>query len=457
MLSKYRMVCTMLYICGLRSTRSPSPCNTHSAYTQSALHYANWDLLYEGSNNVPENNTITPYAYAYSVVCFLVMMTHPAQQLYELVIDHHSMYRWSLFCFSLITPVQYIQTYAYLTTDHIEPHIVYMMYDTVDDENAKPFMTSSTSSSASKDTGEPMIRQIVPEFQSKLTGQRRRYVLSLKIMRVVVCVGMVIFSTSALCIHVAEEYTSRTPLALSVLITAGMVWGTVVQTICVLIFSTVLFNHSIDLLHTCERLVMCTEKGCSCVVMDYLVRHIALLRNSVGTSIHNLHSIFSSFSVLWATGLSICIHTVVVGEEDPSAHTSVFMYMGCYGLVQILYVSLIYHIHCIKQSIVDAIHTPQFVMANLTRSTTSVYDMYDVANETGSVNNDNTLALSDRCKARLMIENASTLDWVVVNHSLQQEWTHFYFMGLSLNDSSMIKRCAALVGLVVGGRYLFSV
>lgn len=463
MLWGYRLVCVCLRVFGLRSTSRPAPCNTEGVYHPNSLHFANWAFLYEGAEHVPQRASLTLWGRAWSAVVFLIVSVHPVVQIYKLAHGGDvDLYRYSNALFALIVPLQFACTYVYLRTDHIEPHLSHLLHDS-GDATEHPFMTSTSSSSASRDgTSERQdIQTIVPMFRRGLTGMRQCHLRRLQCIRSVVWMSAAVFSVTVIAVGVADGFDENAscgiPVGISVLSTVGMAVGTTVQAICVVLFSTVFYNHCEDLLHTCECLSICRrdERCASSVVMNYLLRHIALLKYSVGTSIRQLHGVFSSFSVPWAVGFAICVHTLVTREtnERPRIRDDTLCYAVCYGLVQTLYVILIHHIHHGKQMIVDAIHVPMFILANLGRSIIPARDVLDMMEQDG----DGDVDLRRRCSLRLLLENASTMDWIAVNNTLQQDWAHFQFIGLSLNDSSMLKRCAALVGVIIGGRYLFSV
>lgn len=465
MLRGYQLVCVCLRLFGLRSTATPAPCNTESAYQPNSLHFANWAFLYEGANSVPQRSPLTPWGRAWSMGVFMLVSVHPVLQIHKLVCDGGSdvdLYRYSNAIFAVIVPLQFACAYIYLRTDHIEPHLSHLLHDN-GDASEHPFMTSTSSSSASRDdiSGVRDVQKIVPMFRRGLTGARQCHMRRLQCIRSIVWTSAVVFSVTVVAVGLVDGYENDAsygfPLGVSVISTVGMIVGTAVQAICVILFSTVFYNHSVDLLHTCECLSVCQndDRCVSSTVMNYLLRHIALLKYSVGTSIRQLHGMFSSFSVPWAVGFAICVHTLVTrrSDEHPRIRDDTLCYSVCYGLVQALYVVLIHHIHRGKQMIVDAIHVPTFILANLGRSIVPARDVLDMMERSECDASD----MWRRCNLSLLMENASTMDWIAVNNTLQQDWTHFQFVGLSLNDSSMLKRCAALVGVIIGGRYLFSV
>lgn len=471
MLCGYKWMCRLLWVLGLRSTLRPSPHNTKSVYHADSLHFTNWAFLYEGTQHVPENNPVTLLNKLYSCFSLLLVTIHPVLQLHHIIrapSNEYDAYRYCNFLFSLIVPLQFVCTYSYLQTDHVEPHLLHIVHENKD-ESKYPFMTSSTSSSASRDGTDKHneIKTIVPMFRRALTGTRQCQMHRLRCIRSIVWLSVGVFSVTVLVTGVLDEYrhteTRVLPICFTILSMIGMAMGVVVQSVSVILFSVVFSNHYVDLLHTCECLSVCYDNtGCrSSVIMNYLLRHIALLKYSVGTSIRHLHGVFSSFSVPWAAGFALLLHTLISNRNEgaPGIRTDTACYATCYGLVQMLYFVLIHYIHCGKQMIVDAIHVPNFILTNLGRSINPARDLLDMMDRTGSYDTgiEEICSMTDRCRLQLLMENASTIDWIVVNNTLQQEWTHFQFCGLSLNDSSMIKRCAALVGVIIGGRYLFSV
>ena len=51
-------------------------------------------------------------------------------------------------------------------------------------------------------------------------------------------------------------------------------------------------------------------------------------------------------------------------------------------------------------------------------------------------------------------ESASTLDWNLLQCVLERQWEEFSILGIRVNDGSLFLRCAALVGLLLSGKYL---
>ena len=46
-------------------------------------------------------------------------------------------------------------------------------------------------------------------------------------------------------------------------------------------------------------------------------------------------------------------------------------------------------------------------------------------------------------------ENATSIDWIILNTFLKEEWVNFEFFGVQLNDGILIKKCFALIGMII--------
>ena len=46
-------------------------------------------------------------------------------------------------------------------------------------------------------------------------------------------------------------------------------------------------------------------------------------------------------------------------------------------------------------------------------------------------------------------ENSTSIDWIILNTFLKEEWVNFEFFGVQLNDGILIKKCFALIGMII--------
>ena len=47
-------------------------------------------------------------------------------------------------------------------------------------------------------------------------------------------------------------------------------------------------------------------------------------------------------------------------------------------------------------------------------------------------------------------ENGTSVDWLILNTILNDEWINFKFCGIPLNNIELIKRCIGLIALILG-------
>mgnify|MGYP005745646587 CR=1 FL=1 len=57
--------------------------------------------------------------------------------------------------------------------------------------------------------------------------------------------------------------------------------------------------------------------------------------------------------------------------------------------------------------------------------------------------------LSHILKKNKEIDNATSLDWLILNNVLNQKWTQFTVFGVSLEDGNLLKNCVLIGTLLI--------
>ena len=462
----YRYFCYTLWALGLRKLdpeppRDPDISAFKGRYLQAAhadrdLHFTNWNLL-KNRSHYDEDPPPRPSqscaarwgaAWAYTAAVTVCLCIRPAIFAHRCLRDPGNIDELDVafLCFMLLIPIQYIQSCVYLSSDHIEPYISYSVYG----EDDRPFSSSGSSSIDELILEEDLIEQV--QWRPPRAGCADRCLATVCALALVsaLAAGVILCSARA---EVLEE--SHVPFSQSryqwvgrAIAMVDTVYGRVTQALNLTLFVAVFHNHWRDLcfIEKCIEEYVFKKIGTSA-----MIHHIILVRHSVDASVNKFHGMFSSFTVLGAIGLSCLLHYCT---RHPARSAPLYLLTcgGAYLAVQAVYIALMHRLSSQRLRLLELIHHPRITLCCLNRM--AGLSMH--CDENGRIHY--PLGESDEERSKNLIvmeaENASTMDWRLLESVLERRWEEFEICGVRVSDGALLCRCVAIVALVLSGKYL---
>jgi hypothetical protein len=157
------------------------------------------------------------------------------------------------------------------------------------------------------------------------------------------------------------------------------------------------------------------------LILEETTKHSYLINRATNA----LENMFTSYLLLGF--LALTLQLPIVKDSPENLRKFPWQIYAVYTSSMILFWSLVIAIQGIKSDLSQLIRTQPFVKKFLRR--------YTPEEITTRFDQDIHLILLN-----LQEENASTLDWFVLDNLLQDQWMGFKIMGIPMNDVNLIKR-----------------
>ena len=165
-------------------------------------------------------------------------------------------------------------------------------------------------------------------------------------------------------------------------------------------------------------------KDISDICIDIVVKKYELEE-----SIDKLQNIFSSSTILGTIGLI----TTILNFKQYGINIYLIILCVIYFIIQLYFFTIIYIIGQQQSKMYKSIRHPIFAAQWLHRIKQFKLDNIDETKK----------------QFILSKENATSLDWIILNTFLKEEWINFEFFGIQLNDGILIKKCFGLIGMII--------
>lgn len=156
---------------------------------------------------------------------------------------------------------------------------------------------------------------------------------------------------------------------------------------------------------------------------------IVIKKYELEDSIDKLQNIFSSSTILGTIGFI----TTLLNYKQYKIDIYLIILCSIYLIIQLYFFIIIYIIGEQQKKMYKSIRHPIFAAQWLHRI------------KQIKINN------IDEQKKQFLLskENATSIDWIILNTFLKEEWVNFEFFGVQLNDGILIKKCFAFIGLII--------
>lgn len=229
-------------------------------------------------------------------------------------------------------------------------------------------------------------------------------------------------------------------------------------------FTIVFLKHIKDMKNFIRKILINEIDMEDSYCLTKLIRHISVLRHTVEISIIFYNSIFSILTITGGLSLSLLIrkiinkynnlnstndlnienetllilepNTIIFTEHEKYLIQAYVIYLMC----QIGFFGIIIYYSHIKHNLIRIVQSSSFITRFLSR-----YSLTKLKNK--CENTDKKIYLS---KMLLCIEeeNATSIDWMILDRLTSNNWMDFSIMGISTQDGSLVKKIVALSSLL---------
>lgn len=170
------------------------------------------------------------------------------------------------------------------------------------------------------------------------------------------------------------------------------------------------------------------------------------LKTRLENSIRYLQPVYTVGTFVGTIGLGILIE---INNQRTHIEPFALCAFVLYGFVQCFFLYLMYHVDEQKEIISRLIQSPRFTWVflqrhNMTQETSEV-DPYRVLTKIKTKTNTH---MSDLILYYCEITNAS-VDWMILNTILKEEWESFTFCGLTFHDGNAIQKAIAFSAMLL--------
>jgi hypothetical protein len=226
-----------------------------------------------------------------------------------------------------------------------------------------------------------------------------------------------------------DDYDNK--ILINVFLWVAWVYGKLAVYTNLTVFSLVFCKHCRVLSDYVKKL----KKNCfeDVLTINNITQEVLGIRYDIEESIDAFRNIFSSFTLLGAIGFGFFLEQVKEGNFDFFPWHQFVVYI----VIQVVFFIIIFRVSKTKENLSDYIRQPFFIKKFLKRyNPTETRDKFD----------NNTIIVI----LNIEEENASTLDWIILNDIFGEDWTEFKVMGIDMSDGSLIKKGFVMVALIVG-------
>lgn len=195
-------------------------------------------------------------------------------------------------------------------------------------------------------------------------------------------------------------------------------------------FCMVFYKHC-DILHM-YRAKLDKNVMINALTINVITQEILRIRHDMENSIDLFKNIFSLFTLLGAVGFGFLVELISLNEFESFPWHQLVVYL----VIQTVFLVIVNWVSNSKDDLSDYTRRPTFIDKFLRRySPSEIMEKFD-----GDIN---------MVILNIQEENASTLDWVVLNNIFNESWTEFKVMGIDITDGTLVKKGLVVVTLIV--------
>lgn len=225
-----------------------------------------------------------------------------------------------------------------------------------------------------------------------------------------------------------NNFTLTSKIFIGIFLFLSWLYGSFIEFINLMCFSLIFCKHS-KIINNYVKTLQNEKKGI--LTINDITQETIEIKYELEKSIDHFKNIFSSFTLLGAIGFGFFIDRIQNGNFTLFPWDSFIIYI----IVQIIFLVVIIQVSNNIDNLSSFVREPRFIEKFLKR-----YTLRDIREKF----NDPQLVIIN-----MEEENASTIDWMLLQSILKENWTDFQVMGVSVSDFNLIKKGLVLVTLIV--------
>lgn len=222
-----------------------------------------------------------------------------------------------------------------------------------------------------------------------------------------------------------ETFTYRVPL--SIFLWVSWTYGKMVLYTNIVCFSVIFLNHRKTIRKYVTILNKTNDKTVNVITNDVL-----RVRNEFELSKKRLKGVFSMYTILGAIGIGLFLDRI----QDGNFKLFPWQQFILYSITQLLFLFVVITVNKARNDLAECVRKPIFIDRYLKR-----YDLYEITTKMGT---DTQMVCLN-----VLEENATIMDWMLLNDLINENWTSFTVLGIDMADGNLINKSLVFVSLVV--------
>lgn len=339
------------------------------------------------------SNILTIPSWIYTITINLLLYIKPIYTLVYIIQNFNSVsYYAPGMCFDFIIPIQYTLCIFYFSRDHLE----------------KFYMSGGHS-----------------DINKKFPDLDRIVIYSIILVMITLSYSNVNIDK----IPNFQTFKYEYKILCYIWISISSIFGTLALFIHSSIFALTFVKHFIIL----KKYIHKITKHSNDISINEISIAILDIKYSLENSIDNFKNFFSVITLSCGIAIGFLLEILI---KQKSIDNYPWASLAFYGTFQSIFLIIIAYLDYYKEKLFKYIRSGEFVQKYLHRYN----ELETVQKFEGNL---------EMILLNIEEENASTLDWLVLNNILSEGWNGFSILGININDLSLVKRGITLVIIIL--------
>lgn len=340
--------------------------------------------------------------WSYSFIIFSILLFQPINTIYIVSTtntERENVYLSNLF-FQFISPFQYFYSIQYFNTDHFETfYFHHSLEQTLNKISLLILFISMLNVSIN------IIRLLGTDFD----GEFPQY----------------------------YSYSETNQYVILVFLLLSWIYANIIIFTNLICFCLVFIKHS-NIIHSFSKRIQ--EDNCN-ISLNQISQELINIIYQLKTSISHFEVIFSSFTFWGAISFGFFIDRLKSGNFDFFPWNTFIIYI----ILQCGFFFIILNVTKQKDSIDDFIKNPKYIHKYIKR-----YTVREIK-EHFSLDHTNKEQQTDQINliiCNLIEENATAVDWILLQQFINSDWAEFKFFGLNISNFNLIKKSVVVISFI---------
>ena len=186
---------------------------------------------------------------------------------------------------------------------------------------------------------------------------------------------------------------------------------------------------------------------CDMKQLSFICKQVTRMRYELHNSIKYMENMFSTSTIIGAITMGYIFETRGKYSISEISVISILMFV----FSQIVFFYIVCRVSNQKDELHKLINSPRIVKLFLSRLNKQEFDLYIQSNPEEYIHTEEYINTITKMEQMISIEreNATSIDWLILNNILNQKWTEFTVFGITLQDGNILKKCIVLGTLFI--------